>query len=82
MVARERTSDADSAGSEQGNCGDSHKCCRRPPEDLGRLAVYILAHQLPVARYKHDHHEKRRSNYPVEDRHKDQQLDWIDLQEA
>jgi hypothetical protein len=81
-VQNERRSEPESADGEQSNRGNGHQCCCRPSENLGRLAVDVPAHQLPVARHRHDHHEKGRSDDPVEDRHEYQELDGVDPQEA
>jgi hypothetical protein len=75
-------SEADTSGGEQGDGGDTHERRRGPPEDLGGLAVHVVAHEALAARYPHDHNEEGRGDDTVEDGHKDEQLDGVDVQEA
>jgi hypothetical protein len=72
-------SEADASGGEEGDRRDTHECRCAPSQDPGGPTVDIVAHETLAARNLHDHHEKRRGDDTVEDGHKDEQLDGIDV---
>lgn len=64
-------SDGDCCGGEQGDGGGGHECGGQPAENVGGVAVDVVAHDAPAARYPHDDHEERRGGDAVDDSDKD-----------
>jgi len=70
--------EGESSGGEERNRRQSHYRKGETTDDIGQPTICIFTHQVSVIGHDEDHGEQGGSDDAVDDRHEDQELDWID----
>src|SRR5665213_381294 len=67
---------------EQCDCRRRHDCGSEPSQNIGGETVCVFAHEAFTARYSHNDEEEWCCGHTIDHCDKDEQFDWIDVQET